>query len=405
MSTHSLGQIDPHELRWRDSLKEEDYVDVVFRVETGCDLETAAAAIACEQSMACAIDLARAMVPDAESWMVRIKEVIPLAPEPAAGNRPLNRGRIRLAFPAKACGEDLVQLLTVAIGESFRLGFLEELRVEDLIAPPSLRRLFPGPRAGVPGIRQRLGVNGRPLFCRSIRPATGQFTATIVETAKETLLGGFDMVKDDELTFSNERSPFTERVRRMVEMKREVEDATGEAKLYIANCIAGRRRALDLARRAEDAGVDGILLAPALQGMDVLTDVAEQTKLLLFCHNTFEDLLHRHPRFGVSLPCLFRLHRMSGADAVFLPGHFAEERHDESEAAALREAAQGPDGHLAPSLMVMAGGKKPAGLRSYVSCAGTTDFMLIVAAALDSHPGGVRAGARAFRDAWKEIDS
>ena len=53
---------------------------------------------------------------------------------------------------------------------------------------------------------------------------------------------------------------------------------------------------------------------------------------------------------------------------------------------------------------VLAGGKQASELLEYVRRMGTTDFMLLVANAVDNHPMGLEAGARAFRQSWCAIE-
>src|SRR5690606_23666956 len=103
--------------------------------------------------------------------------------------------------------------------------------------PAGLIAQFPGPRYGIRGIQSRLGFTDRPIFCRSMRPANGLSTDSMLEINKQVLTGGFDVIKDDELTYDSPSSPFSDRVERMVAMKKRVEDATGERKLYFANII------------------------------------------------------------------------------------------------------------------------------------------------------------------------
>lgn len=50
-------------------------------------------------------------------------------------------------------------------------------------------------------------------------------------------------------------------------------------------------------------------------------------------------------------------------------------------------------------LPILQGGKRPEELEMYRECCKSSDFMLIVANWVDSHPGGLSAGARQFREA------
>ena len=123
----------------------------------------------------------------------------------------------------------------------------------------------------------------------------------------------------------------------------------------------------------------------------------------MLCHPSWEDILTRHPRFGISRALYFKMQRLCGADMLILPGDFATDFMDEEEAQKCVAACMEPLGNIKPILPIIAGGKSPESLRQYVNAVGSTDFMIIAATAVDSHPQGIEAGARAFREAWLKI--
>ena len=86
-----------------------------------------------------------------------------------------------------------------------------------------------------------------------------------------------------------------------------------------------------------------------------------------------------------------------------MPGEFATTAMSRADARACIDAASGPLGALLPALPILCGGKRADALREYVDQVGSNDFMLIVAAAVDEHPDGIEAGARAFRAAWSAL--
>ncbi|MBN1197619.1 MAG: hypothetical protein JXA62_09455, partial [Candidatus Aminicenantes bacterium] len=286
-------------------------------------------------------------------------------------------------------------------GEIFRLGFLNTVKLCKLRLPEAMVNAFPGPRLGISGIRRKLGFSDRPVFCRSCRPAVSLYTAEMVEINRRVLRGGFDAVKDDELTFDNPRSPFAERVRAMTAMKKQVEDLTGETKLYFANITADMEEALRQAEIAADAGVDGLLVSPQLQGVSFVQEIRKRFDLIIFAHNSCEDILYRHPLYGVSSEMVFMLHRLAGADLMILTADFTAQEKDRADAAAQLQAVRGPLGTRSPALPVIAGGKTPEKLGDYTRDLESVEYMIIAASAVDNHPQGLEAGARAFREAWE----
>ena len=206
------------------------------------------------------------------------------------------------------------------------------------------------------------------------------------------LVGGFHLVKDDELQVFADNSVFRTHVERMVAARDAARDRTGERKGYLANLICEPD---ELAQRWDIAcalGVDAVLVAPAIQGLGTLASLARQQRMPILAHNTFSDLLFRHPGWGITHAVLDGwMHRM-GADWSVTAGDFG--------AADARGIEVAPDAGAGKRTMpIIQGGKHPAGLQDYRRAIGGDDYMLIVASWVDGHPEGLGQAARLFRDA------
>ena len=419
MSSENLESGNAEFFFWRGGNAAETCVLATYRIATLLDGERAALGIAREQSI-CATHLNDVeLPPDLFEFCARVVEVREIH-APATAIAPLYflnttvygteqpTGALRqfdvvIAYPVQSFGASLTRLWNSVFGEVHRLGYLSAAALVDLHFPPSLLRRFTGPRFGVPGLREKLQVFNRPLFCRSMRPAAGLPTGTMLRLNESVLSGGFDIIKDDELTYDDERSPFTERVRRMVDMKRRVEDQTGEAKLYFANIIDDYSTSLAMAEQAAHLGADGVLLSCSAQGISFIGEVARRTELLILAHNTCGDALTRSAQWGASDPVLARLQRVAGADLVVSPGPFSTPYHDVDANHAFLAACRDPLGACRPLMPILQGGKQPAQLAQYTADAGSADYMIIAATWLDDHAQGIQYGARAFRDAWDEF--
>ncbi len=418
MSTETFEKHGSEIFLWNETCNPSDYVEAEYYLETAADPMHAAIAIAKEQSATTSeipgiigkhdLQPFSARVISAEIIGETSNQLLPpywlktpvytLAHAKPSGFWKI---RARIAYPIADFGYSLTHLWNAAGGEIHRLGFLNAVRLTDIVFPSEYLSHFSGPRYGIIGIRQKLGITDRPLFCRSMRPAVGMNTSQMLEINRQVLMGGFDMVKDDELTADTRISVFKERVIRMMKMLREVEDKTGEKKYYIANIIDDISKSFELADIAAQAGVNGVLLAPAIQGINIAKEIARRTDLAILSHITWQDCLSRHPKFGISDACFFKLQRICGADMLILPGNFATEMADDRESSENLKACIGTLGSITASLPVIAGGKTPEQLQHYVRCIGNTDFMIIAASAVDRHPKGPEAGARVFRDAWE----
>lgn len=109
---------------------------------------------------------------------------------------------------------------------------------------------------------------------------------------------------------------FRQHVEAMVAARDQARATTGERKGYLANLIC---EADELAERwdiIKTLGVDGALVAPALQGFSTLSMLARERRMPLLAHNTFSDLLSRHPGWGIEHAVLCGLYQAFGADWI-----------------------------------------------------------------------------------------
>jgi ribulose-bisphosphate carboxylase large chain len=420
MSSGRLSNQNAEHFRWHDHLTLDDYVVATYSIETVAPIEEAAVAIAREQSAPTLRvgDVSSDSIIQSTARVLSVENLgevegallspfhVQTRSYPTKEDARPHCARIRLAFPPRNSGSSCIGLWNSVAGEVHRLGFLTAVRVDDLQLPRQLHDQMPGPLYGVAGIRRLAGIKERPLFCRAARPATGLSTEEMVRINESVLRGGFDAVKDDELTYDTPLSPFRERVVQMMNMLRRVEDATGERKFYFANVIDDPFRALEFADHAAKEGVSGLITAPALQGLMTAADLGRRTGLLVISHNVGADLLTRAKRFGINPALWCRLQRWFGADFVFVPGNFgimgsANQQEENDCIAACTDGDR-----IAPCMPILAGGKRPDGLRAYHDAVGSTDFMLIASTVVDENPKGLEAGASAFRDAWqRDINS
>jgi ribulose 1,5-bisphosphate carboxylase large subunit-like protein len=236
-----------------------------------------------------------------------------------------------------------------------------------------------------------------------MQPAVGLTTEHMLEINEAVLRGGFDIVKDDELSHDSPLSPVEDRYERIAALTRTLSEETGEPKRYIANIITNPLRAIELLSSAESAGAHGVLVSPALQGLGFIANVRSRTHLPIMAHNTGDDMLTRQSRLGVHPALLIKLYRLCGADIVMLPGAAATTWQDDTEIEQCLDACFAPIPGIVTALPVLAGGKSADGLAAYRKLVGSPDFMLIVATALNAHPEGLSEGAAAFRRAWEAL--
>ncbi|GHC00795.1 RuBisCO large subunit C-terminal-like domain-containing protein [Thermomonas carbonis] len=393
----------PDLFRWDTGLDRADYIEARYTVGSQLDGETTAVAMAMEQSAA--ITAIRGYVePDAlmRASTVRVlsvdaldapamSDIAPYDGDPAQHDPARARlWRIALAIPLRLLPARPTQLLNGVVGDMPRYGFITRFRLEALAFPES--GFGPGPGFGVAGLRQRFDVPRGPLLCRPQRPAVGIDIDTMARLNHDVLVGGCHLVKDCELQAFADDEAFAAHVRAMAASRDAAADRAGEKKGYIASLVCEPDELASRLQIAHDAGVDGVLLAPMLQGLGTLAWVAKQGGMPILAHTSCSELFTRHPGWGIAPTLLNAIFECYGADMVIAPGGFGDD-------GIAGEWSQ-PGATAAPrALPLLQGGKQPAGLAAYRRAIGGDDYVLNVASWLDVHQDGVEAAARAFRAA------
>jgi ribulose-bisphosphate carboxylase large chain len=270
---------------------------------------------------------------------------------------PLDDGhyQAQISFAVETTGLELTGLLNVAFGNtSLKAG----VRLERLNLPEALRRAFKGPRFGREGLRERLGVHGRPVLGAALKPM-GLPPAEFARLAYQFALGGIDLIKDDHGLANQPFATYRERVERCAEAVARANRETGYRSAYAASITAPADQVVDRALWARQVGAGVLLIVPGLTGLDAMRQVADDDRvaLPLVSHPSFLGSYVAHPDQGISPYVLFgQINRLAGADvALFVNygGRFACTRQDCEDTVA---ATADPMGHLKPIMPAPAGG-------------------------------------------------
>ncbi len=90
-------------------------------------------------------------------------------------------------------GLDVAQTLNMLFGNA---SLHPIVVLVDVGFPPELTACFPGPRFGIAGLRERLGVAHRPLSCAALKPQ-GLPSEALAALCYTLAVNGVDVVKDD----------------------------------------------------------------------------------------------------------------------------------------------------------------------------------------------------------------
>ena len=308
------------------------------------------------------------------------------------------RSEIHIAYPAANYSADLPAILTTVFG---KLSLDGEIKLMDLEFIGDIKKAFPGPRFGIDGIRKKLQVFDRPLVMSIFKGVLGRDLAFHNEQLRQQALGGVDLVKDDEILFDQELTPFFDRVKTGRAILDEVYETTGHRTMYAVNLTG---RTFDLAEKAEraaEAGADALLFNVHTYGLDVLSALREndRVQLPIMAHPSYSGALASSSLYGVSYPLLLgKLIRLSGADFSLFPSPYGNVSLEKSITLDIADHLTRIDPIWRKSFPVPSAGIHPGMVPSLIRDFGT-DSVINAGGGVHGHPDGAKGGAQAFRAA------
>ena len=180
---------------------------------------------------------------------------------------------------------------------------------------------WPGPRFGINGLRQAVGVSCRPLLCAVLKPL-GRTPQELAELAGQFVEGGVDMIKDDQSLVDQRWCPFEERVARCADTIVRASIRHGRPCLYFAHVSGSLDTMRQRAALAKTLGASGLLVAPGLTGFDAMRTLRSDDKIALpiASHPSMLGTLVDQGRGGLAAPVVYGLlPRLVGSDLSIYP--------------------------------------------------------------------------------------
>jgi len=304
---------------------------------------------------------------------------------------------IKIAYPTVNFSADLPAILTTVFG---KLSLDGKIKLLDLDFSEELKTHFPGPRFGIQGIREKVGVFERPLLMSIFKGVIGRDIPYLVGQLKEQALGGVDLVKDDEILFENELAPFEKRITEGKKVLDQVYETTGHRTLYAVNLTGRTFELKEKAKRASELGADLLLFNVFAYGLDVLQELVEDSEISLpfMAHPAVSGALTSSKYYGISHSLLLgKLLRYAGADLSLFPSPYGSVAL-EKEAALSIGAALTSEDQFKTSLPVPSAGIHPGLVPLLVRDFGV-ESVINAGGGVHGHPDGAKGGGIAFRQA------
>jgi len=307
------------------------------------------------------------------------------------------RAVARIAFPVANTGHQIPMLLTMVLGD-LSLGGM--IKLVDLDLPPAFVKDFSGPKFGLAGIRTILNTN-RPLICSILKPCVGLTPERAADLFRQHALGGAEVIKDDELMAYGGEYRIEDRVLACRRAAEQSFEQTGQRVLYLTSITDRPDRMLEQARRAIEAGANGLMLTPLSTGIGALQALAEDPdiRVPLFAHPALLGAWSWSPDFGIAGHILIaKLFRLAGADINAVPVPYGRFTHMRESYVRMLQLSKAPMLHVKPCFTQVGGGLHALAVPDVIRDVGN-DVMLVIGGSAQRHPGGVTSGVRAVHQA------
>ncbi|KKI93928.1 2,3-diketo-5-methylthiopentyl-1-phosphate enolase [Bacillus sp. SA1-12] len=311
--------------------------------------------------------------------------------------KPVTIGKLKIAYPSLNYSHDLPAILTTVFG---KLSLDGEVKLIDLEFSDEIKKAFPGPKFGVSGIRDLLGVYDRPLLMSIFKGVIGRDLTYLKDQLKQQVMGGVDLVKDDEILFDNPLTPFENRLIAGREVLRNVFEETGHKALYAVNLSGKTFDLKDKAKRAVELGANVLLFNVFAYGLDVLQSLAEDPDISIpiMAHPAVSGASTASSLYGFSSPLLLgKLLRVAGADFSLFPSPYGSVALDRDEALGIAANCLKEETYR-QSFPVPSAGIHPGLVPLLIHDFGK-DSVINAGGGVHGHPNGAIGGGRAFRAA------
>lgn len=386
-----------------------DEVVATYDIQSFLPVADAASALVGEQSTGTFVDVpgetdelrrrhgARVLAIDEIAPMA---DALPGALRPTA-DAPLRAGRVRVAFPLENFGPSLPNLLTAVAGNLFELRELAGVRLMDLELPPAFASAYPGPRFGVSGTRDMLGIPEEPLLGTIIKPNVGLSPTELGEVVRDLVTAGVDFIKDDELTANPPYSPLTERVAVVTRELDRHAQRTGRQVMYAFNISDEIDAMLRHAEVVRAAGGTCVMVCVNIVGLPAVSHLAGRAGLPVHGHRAMLGATMRHPGLGIHFTAYQKLARLAGVDHLHTSGFGNKFFECDDDVQSSIRAVQQPLLGGYETLPVLSSGQWAGTVAPTWRKIGNRDVLLLAGGGILGHPDGASAGVESIRAAWR----
>lgn len=384
-----------------EKIKDEDYVIATYYIELkkSESIIKKAAAFAIGQTLGTWVAVPGIDDAMREKHMGKVINIYDIPPADLENSQESESKKylIQLAFPIVNFGNQFPMMMTTLTGNDASTSI--QTKLVDLQLPRKFVAGFNGPKYGIEGVRKLTKVHDRPLLLNMIKPCTGITPEAGAKIFYETALGGVDLIKDDELLGNPAFSNVCSRVKAYKKAADKAYEETGHKTLYVVNITDRIGNIVNNAKNAVDLGADAVMINYAVVGYDVMNHVSEAVDVPILGHYAGAGVFYESDHTGISSHLIVgKFPRMSGADMVIINTPYGSYPLKYQKYVSTVQQLTLPLYDLKPAFPAVGGGVHPGMVKQYISDLGN-DIILASGGAIQGHPKGAAAGAKAMRQA------
>jgi ribulose-bisphosphate carboxylase large chain len=312
------------------------------------------------------------------------------------------RAEVTVSWSLENMGTNLPTLLTTVLGNLSELRELSGLRLLDIELPPAFADAHPGPRFGIEGTRELVGVYDGPVIGTIVKPSVGLSPRQTAELVRDLAEAGIDFIKDDELMANPPHSPLEERVEAVMGVINEVAQRTGKKVMYAFNITDDLDAMLRHHETVLNAGGTCVMVSVNSVGLVGVSHLRRHAELPIHGHRNGWGTLTRYPYLGMEFAAYQKLWRLAGVDHLHvnaLQSKFWEP--DESVVRSIKACLRPMFAEDDRAMPVLSSGQWGGQAPDTYRLTGSTDYIYLAGAGIVAHPGGPAAGVSAIRQAWE----
>ncbi|MGI6113175.1 MAG: RuBisCO large subunit C-terminal-like domain-containing protein [Mahellales bacterium] len=304
---------------------------------------------------------------------------------------------IQFAMSIDAWIDNVPMMLLSIAGNAF--AYSDFIRLVDISIPDDLLNKFKGPKFGINGLRELIGVKERrPLSLHIIKPKMGMTPQQTAQQCYQTAIGGVDLIKDDEMCSDTYNSKFTDRIKYVMEALHKAKEKTGKMPIYLCSITHEVEKLHDRARKAVESGGNGLLItySAGLSSFKAITEDPDiNVPVMMHGSHMIAGMHH------ISWPVFGKLCRLCGADLMLTPTIYSSipmVSHEEGLRTAQVKLA--PWKHIKQTAPMPCAGVYPGTAPIIIGEYGP-DIVIPAGGGMLGHPDGYTAGAKAWQQAIK----